>query len=159
VVETERVHGREEVFPVASWSLFSKVHNVSHDYGLRMLVVRGERLARPVFFEEAGDYLSNSESHSARISIQRLGRAVEAKDDAEVARVRGYVEDLHLRQTGDATYEVVARAYDPLKRYRDGAPFLSVRRLATFRVGEPGAATRPAATTLAAPTPGTGVRP
>jgi|SRR5687768_421047 len=135
-LETERVHGREDRFPVASWSLFSKVPNETTDYSLRLLEVRGERLADPVFFEDANRWLSNTRSHAARISIQRLGRAVAAKDEAEVARVRAYLEDLHLRHAGDATYQVVSRTYDPLARYR-GEPIDNVRTRATFRVGQP----------------------
>ena len=137
VLQTERVHGREEMFPVATWSLFSKVPNEVKDYTLRLRVVRGQRLAEPVFFEDADQHLSNTMSHSARISIQRLGRGLAAKDDAEVARVRAYLEDLHLRTAGDATYDVVMRTYDPLARYR-GAPLTNLRTLATFRVGRPG---------------------
>jgi hypothetical protein len=137
VLETERVHGREEMFPVATWSLFSKVPNETKDYTLRLLVVRGQPLPEPVFFEDADRLLSNTISHSARISIQRLGRGLAAHDQAEVARVREYLEDLHLRQAGDATYEVVSRTYDPLTRYREGHDALeNVRTLATFRVGQ-----------------------
>ena len=134
-VARESVPGRDEIFPFASWSLFSMVPNESRDFTVRILQVDGRPIDRPMNFEEAHALFGSAAvSHGARMSIQRLGEAVERRDAASVDRVRGYFEGLHLRGHEPVRYELLARRYDPLERWRRGT-FRSVRVIATFQTG------------------------
>src|SRR5438132_14360891 len=64
-LERERVPGRPEFFPVGAWSLFSMVPNDTQDYGVRLLEVRGQPLAHPLFLEDAAQiYPFASTSHA-----------------------------------------------------------------------------------------------
>jgi hypothetical protein len=138
-VERETVHGRGEIFPFASWSLFTLVPNEVRDYTVHITEINGRRIDPPLAYENSHAHFLNAHSHNAYISIQKLGRAVESKDDAAIRRIRGYFEhlDLNMRSgevAGGAgvTYDIVTRRYDPVERWRQGT-FRSTRLLATFR--------------------------
>jgi hypothetical protein len=131
VVYVERVPGKEEVFPFASWSLFSMVPNEYRDYSLRLLEMGDGRLSRPAYFEDAGDVIPWVAHNGARMAIQHLGDAAEHRREQEVAEVRKYLEALYLGGHKSLKYQVVARRYDPLERWRTGH-FREERTLATF---------------------------
>ena len=129
--------GYSEIFPFSSWSLFSKVPNEVRDYTIRIVEADGRALDRPVDFEDAKEIFGSvAISHGARMSIQRMGVAAERGDSAGAARVRAYLESLYLREHRPVRYEVVARRYDPLERWREGK-FRSVRVVATFEAKSP----------------------
>jgi len=134
-VGREFTAGQEEIFPFASWSLFSTVPNHSHDYSLRILSVGGHEIDRKPFFEDSRALFRNATDHSARMSIEHLCKAVERHDAAEVAKVRAYLEPLHLSGRGSVRYELVRRTYDPLERWHDRHAFLAVRPIAHFQSG------------------------
>jgi hypothetical protein len=132
---------REEIFPFASWSLFSMVPNEADDYSLRILAVNGKAVEPPLYFEDSIHLFSNATDHSARMSIEHLGKAVERGDAHEIEKVRAYLESLHFkspeREQRVVQYEVVRRRYDPLKRWRDRHAFSAVQRLAKFETRGP----------------------
>ena len=130
------VHGRDEIFPFASWSLFTLVPNDVRDYTVHVTEIGGETVDPPLPFERSKRHFAEADSHGARISIQRLGRALERDEAAEVERVRAYFERLYLNGGGVSGavvhYDVVSRRYDPLERWRDGT-FRESRILARFQ--------------------------
>jgi hypothetical protein len=127
----EAVPGREECFPFAAWSLFSMVPNECRDYSLRVLEVRGKRLAKPVYFEDSQHLLYAASNDGARMCIQRLGEAVARGDEAGAELERRTFEGMHLGGIGGVRYELVQRRYDPLKRIADGE-WLEVRTLRAY---------------------------
>jgi hypothetical protein len=149
VVDRERVAGREEIYPASGWSLFSKVPNEVSDFAVRVASVRGGRLDVPVFLEEAKQlYPAAWSSHAAHNTIQTLGKAIEAGDADAVAHTRSMLERLYLNARAPVTYDIVARRYDPLERFRTARPalfrfaaspksahFRETRTLATFSSG------------------------
>ena len=134
-LQRELVPAREEVFPFASWSLFSLVPNQTHDFSLRILEVDGRKLARPVYFEQAGELFDAARSNGARMCIQRLGRALQKHDQPAADEERCNVEQIHLRGHARVRYEVVARSYDAIQRFRDGR-IDAQSVVATFATGE-----------------------
>ena len=126
---------REEIFPFASWSLFSKVPNEIHDYGLRVLEMDGRVMNPPIDYEASYPRFTSSDPHMARACIQQLGQAVKSRDAAEVARVRTYLESLHLRGHKQVKYELLDRRWDPLERWNE-KKFRSLKVMATFQSGQ-----------------------
>lgn len=157
VVNTERVMGRAELFPFASFSLFSTVPNVVHDYGIRVRTLGGNGLGKAAWFEESFATFPYAHDHEANTSITRFGRLAERGGAAEAAAMRRWLESTWLRHAGSGplVYDLCERRYDPLARARDGT-FLSVRRVATFRTGDAGPASTkgPASTSGPASTKG-----
>jgi hypothetical protein len=154
VVDRERVAGREEFYPASGWSLFSKVPNEVGDYAVRLVSVRSGRLDPPVFLEEAKNlYPGAWSSHAAHNTTQTLGQAIERGDADAAADARAMLERLYLNTRAPVTYELVARRYDPLERFRTGR-IHEARTLATFSSGNtsktPTTTTTQAGTTTAA---------
>ncbi|HEX8520773.1 MAG TPA: hypothetical protein VF669_00870 [Tepidisphaeraceae bacterium] len=132
-LERERIPGREEVFPFAAWSLYSKVPNECQDYSLRVIAVRGHTLAQPVFFEDSTNlFPTAAQNDGARMCIQRLGSAMDRHDDNAADKERREFEFIHLGGAGNVVYELVHRRYDPIQRMNTRT-FLEVRSLATFQ--------------------------
>ena len=135
VVERERVHGRGEVFPFAPWSLFTLVPNQTRDYSLKIEAVDGRELAKPIYYEEAGQYFSWSSKHAPRMAIQRLGKALERGDARAAAVERKQIELVHMDGRSGVRYVVVWRSYDVLRRWRDGV-IEQEKALAKYQIGE-----------------------
>jgi hypothetical protein len=128
----ERVPGQGEIFPFASWSLFTLVPNTSHDFSIRVLSWNGHALTPPVFFEDGTGLFKSAADHGARASIGLLGKALAQGKVAETERVRDRFEQLYMADMSAVRYELVARVYDPLERFRTGR----LRAVRTVRVFE-----------------------
>lgn len=131
--------GRSEIFPFASWSLFSLVPNETSDFSLRVLELDGRALDPPPYLEDAWAILPQAANHVARNAVDRLGRAVVADDEAGAAATRRTLESLHLG-SHRIVYELVRRRYDPLERWRTGR-IRHAEALAAYRAGDVAPAT------------------
>jgi hypothetical protein len=129
----ESVPGRDEIYPFSVFSLFSKVPNQCHDFSIRIREIDGRRLSPAVSFENAESYFTSATNHGARMTIQRLGLALERRDAASASREREELESMHLGGHRSLVYEVVARTYDPLDRRRHGI-VQSSRVLASYQI-------------------------
>lgn len=108
---------RGEVYPLSMWSMFYRVHNQMEDYGVSILAQDGKPLSAPLRFEASG--FPKSHDISAYHAIQKLGRAVDSGRKGSIDRARRTVEKAYLR--GNVRYEVVARVWDPVERFKTGA--------------------------------------
>ena len=132
----ERVPGHSELFPIASWSLFSLVPNTIEDFSVRLLEVDGRPLARALFFEDIKPIFLGATSHDARVVIERFGLALAAGHFREAEEIRRRFEAEYLsKQAHQVRYELVARVYDPMERWNAGV-FKSVRTLAAYAMGD-----------------------
>ena len=131
----ERIPGQGEIFPFASWSLFSLVPNACEDFAVRLLSVEGTELSPPQYFESAGLRFSGATNHAAHVAIDRLGKALIAGDLPGADRVRRRFEREYLgKEARHVRYELVARVYDPFERWHGGG-FRQVRTLGVYEAG------------------------
>jgi hypothetical protein len=127
------VAGRQEVYPVFSWSLFSRIPNNQSWFAVRLLTQRGEGLADAPFFEEAAGLVRNPQSIAAQHVIRRLGNAVVRGDSVEEADARRLLEEVYL--VPDLEYELVRIEFDPLRRWQDREQHVEpIKRYSTARV-------------------------
>jgi hypothetical protein len=127
------VPGVDEIIPFYGWSLFSKVPNEDSRYEL--LVHRHKRrlLEPPVSFLHAPDTIVTGNRYIGRKVIQRLGRAVERGEAAQVEDLRRLLERNYL--SGRVRYELIFERYNPMQKWRTGAN-LEERSLGQFTSGE-----------------------
>jgi hypothetical protein len=118
VVLRESRAGAEEVFPFASWSLFSLVPNQVEDFSLRVTRLNGKPLEPPKYFEALYKVLPSVSDHSARMTIQKLGRALAAGKGEDAKFWRDHLEQSYLAKFADVDYQVVHRRYDVMDRWR-----------------------------------------
>ena len=123
---------RKEIFPFASWFLFSLVPYESSDYDL--LIRPPEDSGPPIPFNQAGRFVDSSHSIVAFQVIQQLGQAEEQHDHELVARLRQQIEP-RFRVAG-IHYDLVKVRYAPIPRWTSGA-VTSQALLASFTAGEP----------------------
>lgn len=131
-----------EIFPIYSWALFSKIPNERDDYALRILVVGKERVDPPLHFQAAGEWFPKADSISAYYSVQKLGRAISREDAGRIEDMRRFFEPLYFGDAGHVRYEVVKRSFNPLDRWENGN-FKTVRSIGVFESIERTARTKP----------------
>lgn len=127
--------GADEVFPFASWSLFSRVHNAADDFSLRFTEVTGVPLPEPTWWEQMSATFTEARLHPPRMLLQRWGEAVESGDEAAAARREDEFVALYLQPSRPLSFTLSRRTYDPLVRWQTGrierwSPLLD-RRLVT----------------------------
>lgn len=108
-----------EVFPFFSWYLFVDVPGDRTDFGLRIHESGEQSFDPPVYFEDAEGVVSQPHSIAAHVVVLRLGKAIEAQDDATVEELRGLLEKRYLPER--VRYGIVKRRFDPLERWKTGA--------------------------------------
>lgn len=126
------VPGVDEIFPFSGWSLFSKVPHLESKYSVLIDRHDGQPIAPPVSLLQAPGSMVTGNRFTARKLIQRLGRAHDRGQAAEVARLRALLEDTHLQ--GRVRYQLRFERYEPLEKWRTGENSES-RDLASFDSG------------------------
>lgn len=127
------VPGVDEIIPFFGWSLFSKVPNEDSRYTLLIHRHKKEIFNPPVSFLHAPDTIVTGNRYVGRKVIQRLGRAVERHETAQVAELRRLLEENYLSRR--VRYELIFERYDPIEKWRTGAN-LEERSLGRFTSGE-----------------------
>ena len=125
---------RHEVFPFASWFLFTLVPNHTTEYDLEFRVANDRPLDPPVRFSRAGGLVLQPHSITAFNVIQGLGAALEHGNDREVRALRAQIDA--LCGASRLSYDLVKVTYDPAARYDTGAA-LQRRVLGTFTTHQP----------------------
>src|ERR1700733_13828722 len=87
---------RGEVFPCYSWFLFALVPGRESQYAIQLLEVRGQKLAKPVLFQDADDFVDEPHSVTAHELIQRFGAAVERGPADAQLRLQRVMEKNYL---------------------------------------------------------------
>lgn len=108
---------RGEIFPFASWFLFSRVPQQVTAYELRAVEWNGAKFDPPSSVTAVPHLLRSPQSSTVRDLIQRIGRATEQKTDVAPALA---VFRQHLHADGRGIFAVVRLKYDPLERWRTG---------------------------------------
>jgi hypothetical protein len=123
---------RREIFPFASWFLFSLVPFQSSDYDL--LIHPPDGAGSPLPLNQAGKFVNSSHSIVAFQLIQQFGLAEEQHDGELAGRLRQQIE-ARFRVPG-IHYDLVKVRYAPIPRWTSGA-VVSQATLASFTAGEP----------------------
>ncbi len=121
---------RQEVFPCYSWFLFALVPGRESQYAVRLQEVRGQKLAEPVLFQDADNFVDEPHNVMVRDLVQQWGAAVENGRLDEQARLRRVMEKDYLPTP--CRYELVVLTYEPLTRWRTGR--YDVRSLEEYTV-------------------------
>lgn len=119
---------RGEVFPCYSWFLFELVPGRESQYAVRLREVHGQKLAEPVLFQDAEDFVAEPHNVMMRDLVQQLGAEVEKGRMDEQVRLRRVMEKDYLPTP--CRYELVVLTYEPLIRWRTGR--YDVRSLAEY---------------------------
>ncbi len=111
-----------EVFPVASWSLFSRVSTVKTEFAVLITQVDGEPLAVPREFMDCRDLFSGAGNIRAYYTIQDLGAVTRGHPSAIMERLRRLLETKYMRGPNrDIRYQLILRSFDPIERWRGGS--------------------------------------
>ena len=123
---------RTEIFPFASWFLFSLVPGKVNDYDL-VLRAAGDRPLDPApRFSQAGRLVHAPHSIVVYQLIQQFGRAVE-KNDPRTDLLRRQVEVQFLVPA--VRYDLVKATYRPVARYEHDQT-LSITPLRSYVAGQ-----------------------
>jgi hypothetical protein len=117
-----------EVFPFFCWFLFPVTPNVESRHELMVERLGGRTWDEPVSYQSL-DLVDDPYAMDLWTTVQALGAAVEAADDAEVARLRRRLEANFL--PAPSRWGVDRVTFDPLVRYRAGT-IEDRARIATF---------------------------
>jgi len=121
---------RQEVFPCYSWFLFALVPGRESQYAVRLQEVRGQKLAEPVLFQDADNFVDEPHNVMVRDLVQQWGTAIEKGRLDEQAHLRRVMEKDYLPTP--CRYELVVLTYEPLTRWRTGC--YDVRSLEEYTV-------------------------
>ena len=124
---------RREIFPFASWFLFSLVPGKTRDYDLVLRAEGDHPLIPPPRFSQAGWLVTTPHSIVTYQLIQQLGRAVEHHDPA-VGTLRLQIEAAFTRPA--MHYDLVKATYLPVKRWESDQT-LDLVPLRSFVAGQP----------------------
>ena len=127
------IPGVDEIIPFYGWSLFSKIPNEDSRYTLLIHRHKKRALKPPVSFLHAPDTIVTGNRYVGRKVIQRLGKAVERKEEEKVKDLRRLLEQNYL--IGRVRYELVYERYDPVEKWRTDAN-LEQRSLGRFTTRE-----------------------
>ena len=112
--------GTRDAYPFFSWSLFTHVPNVRFDFGVAVTEIDGEILNPPRDLMELEGRVSGAGSIRAYYTIQDLGDALVRRDRALMQEKRSLFEREYLSGPTELRYRLVARAYDPIEKWRHG---------------------------------------
>lgn len=122
-----------EIFPFASWLLFSVVPDHVTDYDL---VLRGsfrEPQEPPRSFNRASNLVKGVHSVASYQLIQQLGEAVEARNSFQAESVRRQIEEQFY--TSGVRYDLIRVTFQPVERWKTGR-VLSSHLVESFVSGE-----------------------
>jgi hypothetical protein len=108
-----------EIFPFASWFLFSLVPQRVTSYDLLVRFWGSREFEPPKPLIEVDGLLRTPRSSTVYQLVQRYGRAVEAGNRGE-AEAAWRLLKAKFSSTDPVVFEVVKRSYDPLDRSRGG---------------------------------------
>jgi hypothetical protein len=122
---------QREIFPFASWELFSYVPNELHDYGVRIIQVDGATVEGWPYLETLDALIGADYTINVHQAIQTLGIQVEQADYDAVEESQAFFEATHLGALGSVEYALYSRRSQPIARWR-GEGFTHEVELAIF---------------------------
>ena len=125
---------RKEIFPFASWFLFSTVPYETTDFDLILRTLGDQPLEPARAFSQGSGLVSQPHSIVAYQVIQQLGDAEKAHDAARIQALRRQIEGQFLVPA--IHYDLVRVTYAPLERWQTGRA-LRTEPVCSFVYGQP----------------------
>lgn len=113
------IRGRE-IFPFASWFLFSRIPQEVSNYEIWVVEMDGWKIEPPQSLTTIPYFLRSPQSSTVRDLIQRLGRGASAGNPEEMRRTLALFRPHFHKQGGSGSMLLVKLKYDPLARWRTG---------------------------------------
>ena len=123
---------QHEIFPFASWFLFSLVPDHVTDYDLLLYGPANRSQTVPRAFNRASNLVKGNHSVASYQLIQQLGAAVESRDQTRIGNVRRQIEEQFY--ASGVRYDLVQVTFRPVERLKTGR-VLSSRPVQTFISG------------------------
>lgn len=120
--------GHGELYPFASWSMYSTVPGNVTTYTVRLISVGGRPLREPVSYAVSQDVLGRRPKVSGISAIHRFGKSLAEQKASKAERLRRLIEKNYLGS--EVEYEVFEERYWPLERWQTGR--MRERRIASF---------------------------
>jgi hypothetical protein len=127
---------QREIFPFASWFLFSLVPDRVVSYDLLLRGPAEKPLDPPRPFNRAGALVKSPHSVTTYQLIQQLGRAVEAKDEPKIRRLRRQIEAQFAAVSPPMRYDLVRMTYTPAQRWKNPQSPVASLSVKSFVSGE-----------------------
>jgi hypothetical protein len=103
-----------QVFPLSSWSLYSRVPNHAVVYVVRVIGTGKTLLPSPIDLQDFSPAGARARGPWAHHAIQRLGRAASGGDGKGLEALRVTFEETYLQGEEPIHYLLVRRRLDPL---------------------------------------------
>ncbi len=117
--------------PQFNLKTFAQAPSDSTRYELRIISIDGFKLAEPLYFLDASDFLSHEDIHEGRKIINRLGIALHADDDSMINDYRTELESTYFKNFVSADYEIIFIDVNPVEKY-SLETFMSERIVSQF---------------------------
>jgi len=119
---------KREIFPLFTWSLFSTTPSSQKmDIGLYVTEIDGERIDPSLDFMVSRSRFNYAGDITAYHVIQKLGHAINRKNEEREQSFRGLVEKKYLKSAqSDISYQIVQRTYDPVERWKKGTVMIRI---------------------------------
>jgi hypothetical protein len=125
---------QREIFPFASWFLFSLVPGRVTSYDLMLSGSPGQPLDPPRPFSQAGGLVKQPHSVTIYQLVQQLGRAEERGDRALSLKLRRQIETKFV--AAPMRYELIKQTYSLAERWKNQPPHERAS-IKSFIAGEP----------------------
>lgn len=126
-----------ELFPFFNWSLFSQSAALKSDAAVLVRMIDGQIIDPPMLYYAMPDTFEGAKRSAQLLKAsQRMARAFMADDDVTLEATRRIIEDISMREAGEAQYDLAIITYDPIDRLRTGA-LQSMHVLSTFEKAKP----------------------
>jgi hypothetical protein len=110
-----------EVFPFASWSLFSSPPHTVENYTVKVLKYDGETLGMPCLYHQCEFLRSRRRGTWGYFLVQELGRSTErAGSDGDFQVRRRFEEAMFRDLIGESYYQIIKRKYSPQELLNTG---------------------------------------
>lgn len=131
------IRHHREVFPFASWSLFSYVAAEKTEFAVLITHVDGEPLDAPREFMDSRDLVSGAGNIRAYYTIQDLGHAIRFRNTGGMDKLRRLLETEYMKGPSKSLgYQLILRSFDAIERWR-GGPY-QFRMIANLELREGG---------------------
>lgn len=135
IVVQNGLRAPRERFPFFKWELFSRIPAPQRDsYSIRLIEVNGEKLDKPVYFEDAKGIIGASKSPEGYQTLQHFGSAVEHGQFLRIANTKEILESRFMPELTQARYELVRRHFDLLERTECHC-FISEKVIGEYQLG------------------------
>jgi len=110
------IKGKNEIFPIFTWSLFAKIPNKLVDYELKIISYDGEIFTSAEYLYQSDHFSRGVKSITNFKLIQKYGKAVKNKNQKNIKKYQQLINNIVFHDK-EVKYVLVKRTFDPIKRW------------------------------------------